>query len=66
MRVHDCYEAGLFTPYAGAVVVGCDPSDPVQRANRVLLANLMPWLPVADTLASTVTAALATPAAVRG
>ncbi|MFB7474329.1 hypothetical protein [Kitasatospora sp. NPDC056184] len=69
VRVHDCYEAGLFSPYGGAVVVGCDPADPVQQANRVLLAHLMPWLPVADSLAGTVTAALAavtTPAAVRG
>ncbi|MEV0530871.1 hypothetical protein [Kitasatospora sp. NPDC050463] len=63
VRVHDCYEAGLFSPYGGTVVVGCDPADPVQRANRVLLANLMPWLPVADTLADTVAAALATLAA---
>ncbi|MCX4752519.1 hypothetical protein [Kitasatospora purpeofusca] len=63
VRVHDCYEAGLFSPYGGTVVVGCDPADPVQRANRVLLANLMPWLPVADTLAGPVAAALATLAA---
>ncbi|MFJ1707161.1 hypothetical protein [Kitasatospora sp. NPDC088346] len=69
VRVQDCYEAGLFSPYGGAVVVGSDPADPVQKANRVLLGHLMPWLPVADTLAETVTAALAalaTPAAVRG
>ncbi|MFD7645695.1 hypothetical protein ACFV4P_34185 [Kitasatospora sp. NPDC059795] len=69
MRVQDCYEAGLFTPYGGLVVVGCDPADPVQRANRVLLAHRMPWLPVADSLAGTVAAALAaltTPAPVRG
>ncbi|WP_441245211.1 hypothetical protein [Kitasatospora sp. McL0602] len=69
VRVHDCYEAGLFTPYGGAVVVGSDPADPVQRANRVLLGHLMPWLPVADSLAGTVTAALAvlaTPPAVCG
>ncbi|KOV12365.1 hypothetical protein ADK60_32210 [Streptomyces sp. XY431] len=69
VRVHDCYEAGVFSQYAGTVVVGCDPADPVQKANRVLLANLMPWLPIADSLAGTVTAALAalaTPAAVRG
>ncbi|WP_033825799.1 MULTISPECIES: hypothetical protein [unclassified Kitasatospora] len=69
VRVHDCYEADLFSPYGGTVVVGCDPADPVQQANRVLLANLMPWLPVADTLADTVAAALAaltTRPAVRG
>ncbi|MGW2542528.1 hypothetical protein ACWC5I_17045 [Kitasatospora sp. NPDC001574] len=58
-RVQDCYEAGLFTPFGGAVVVGSDPADPVQQANRVLLAQCMPWLPVADTLAATVEAALA-------
>ncbi|MEU4586598.1 hypothetical protein AB0F92_31760 [Kitasatospora aureofaciens] len=62
VRVHDCYEAG-FTPYGGTVIVGCTPADPAQRANRVLLANLMPWLPVADTLAATVAAALAALAA---
>ncbi|MFJ8628162.1 hypothetical protein ACIRD3_35735 [Kitasatospora sp. NPDC093550] len=69
VRVHDCYEAGLFSPYGGTVVVGCDPADPVQQANRVLLAHLMPWLPVTDTLADTVAAALtalATPTTVRG
>ncbi len=59
VRVQNCYEDGLFTPHGGAVVVGCDPADPVQRANRVLLLNAMPWLPVHDTLADTVTAALA-------
>ncbi|KDN85678.1 hypothetical protein KCH_25870 [Kitasatospora cheerisanensis KCTC 2395] len=59
VRVHACYEAGLFTPYGGTVVVGCNPADPAQRANRVLLAHRLPWLPVADTLADTVAAALA-------
>ncbi|MFD4533577.1 hypothetical protein ACFWNL_21195 [Kitasatospora sp. NPDC058397] len=66
VRIQDCYEAGLFTCHGGRVVVGSDPADPVQRANRVLLAHLMPWLPVEDTLADSVTAALAaltTPAA---
>ncbi|MFB8201919.1 hypothetical protein [Kitasatospora purpeofusca] len=66
VRVQDCYEAALFTPYGGTVIVGSDPADPVQRANQVLLGHLMPWLPVADTLAATVTAALASTAAVRG
>ncbi|MEV7123983.1 hypothetical protein [Kitasatospora griseola] len=69
LRVQDCYEAGVFTPYGGAVVVGCDPTDPVQRANRVLLAHRMPWLPVADSLPGTVAAALTaltTPAPARG
>ncbi|MFB7908368.1 hypothetical protein ACFC1T_18220 [Kitasatospora sp. NPDC056076] len=64
VRVHDCYETGLFSPYGGAVVVGCDPADPVQQANRVLLAHLMPWLPVAGTLGAAL-AALAAPAPAR-
>ncbi|MFF4343041.1 hypothetical protein ACFY00_24315 [Kitasatospora sp. NPDC001540] len=59
-HVRNCYEANLFTSHGGAVVVGCDPADPVQRTHRALLGHAMPWLPVADTLAATVSAALAT------
>ncbi|MFF2657305.1 hypothetical protein ACFVUH_08055 [Kitasatospora sp. NPDC058032] len=69
VRIHDCYEAHLFSPYGGAVAVGCDPAEAAQRATRARLAQLMPWLPVAGTLADTVTAALAAlaaPAPTRG
>ncbi|WP_123559122.1 hypothetical protein [Kitasatospora cineracea] len=58
-RVQECYQAHLSTAYGGAVVVGCDPADIVQRANRALLVHALPWLAVADTLAGTVSAALA-------
>ncbi|GAA2118114.1 hypothetical protein GCM10009759_65110 [Kitasatospora saccharophila] len=58
-HVRNCYEARLFTGRGGAVVVGCDLADPVQRAHRALLLHAVPWLPVADTLAATVCAALA-------
>ncbi|MGW4694388.1 hypothetical protein OU787_25385 [Kitasatospora sp. YST-16] len=57
-HVRNCYEARLVAGQGG-VVVGCDPADPVQRAHRVLLLHAVPWLPVADTLAGTVCAALA-------
>ncbi|MFI9787402.1 hypothetical protein ACIHEI_28440 [Kitasatospora sp. NPDC051984] len=67
VRVHDRYTAGLLNQPGQLVVVGRDPADPVQQANRVLLAGVTPWLKVHDTLAATVAAVLdALDAAARG
>ncbi|MFJ9947699.1 hypothetical protein [Kitasatospora sp. NPDC091207] len=40
-----------------AVVVGCDTADPARSATRAALLECIPWLPVEETLAATVTLA---------
>ncbi|QKW20563.1 hypothetical protein HUT16_17140 [Kitasatospora sp. NA04385] len=58
-RVLSVYTAGLLAEPGTAVVFGSDPADPEQQALRGELERRLPWLPVADTLAATVHAALA-------